>query len=86
MIQIQIGQCGNQVGLNYWDKLINEHKIGLDGFYTGNDQDEDKYLGNSEFVFNVNQSDRKYVPRAILVDSESSVLDEIRQSHLSNLF
>lgn len=63
-----------------------EHKIDPNGYFKGNAQDQDKYLANSELLFSCNQSDKKYVPRAILVDSESSVLDEIRQSHLSKLF
>lgn len=43
-------------------------------------------MANSNFLFNAKKSEKKYIPRAILIDSESSVLDEIRQSHLSNLF
>lgn len=30
-ITIQVGQCGNQVGLEYWNQLSNEHGINPDG-------------------------------------------------------
>ena len=31
IITIQIGQCGNQVGLRYWDVLRNEHSHSEEG-------------------------------------------------------
>jgi hypothetical protein len=37
-------------------------------------------------MFSYNNTEKKYVPRAILVDSECSVLDEIKQSELGKLF
>ena len=40
-------------------------------------------MNNAKFSFSV---DKKYTPRAILIDSECAVLDEIRQSSLGKLF
>ena len=37
IINIQIGQCGNQIGNAWLDKILREHEIGYDGIYQNND-------------------------------------------------
>jgi len=65
---------------------LDEHKIGTNGTYVGEKKDEGLYLAKSELMFSYNNTEKKYVPRAILIDSESSVLDEIKQSELGKMF
>jgi tubulin gamma len=31
IITLQLGQCGNQVGMEFWKTLCAEHGIGVDG-------------------------------------------------------
>ena len=31
IITIQTGQCGNQIGMEFWNKLCEEHAIDADG-------------------------------------------------------
>ena len=31
MIMLQLGQCGNQIGFEFWKKLCKEHGISSDG-------------------------------------------------------
>ena len=31
IITIQVGQCGNQIGMEFWKQLCLEHGIGKDG-------------------------------------------------------
>lgn len=31
IITLQIGQCGNQIGMEFWKQLCIEHGIGFDG-------------------------------------------------------
>ena len=38
IINIQIGQCGNQIGNAWLDKILREHQIGYDGIYQKNDE------------------------------------------------
>ena len=37
VLQLQIGQWGNQIGQQFWKKLIDEHSIDSDGNFIGND-------------------------------------------------
>lgn len=48
MIGVQIGQCGNQVGLAFWTELFKEHGIGPDGMQIGDDK---KGLDNKDVFF-----------------------------------
>ena len=33
MIMLQLGQCGNQIGFEFWKKLCREHGISNEGCY-----------------------------------------------------
>jgi tubulin beta len=35
IINLQVGQCGNNVGLKFVQKILEEHGIDNDGNYTG---------------------------------------------------
>ena len=42
IIHLQVGQCGNQVGLAFWNAVIAEHDLNSDGqFQQTNKNDED---------------------------------------------
>ncbi len=34
VITIQVGQCGNEIGAEFWKRLCEEHGIGPDGILT----------------------------------------------------
>jgi tubulin gamma len=36
IISLQVGQCGNQVGSEFWKQLCEEHAIGSDGILKDN--------------------------------------------------
>ncbi|GMH38970.1 hypothetical protein BSKO_06868 [Bryopsis sp. KO-2023] len=82
IICLQVGQCGNQVGTEFWKKLCAEHGISKDGrledFAT---QGEDR-----KDVFFYQADDEHYVPRALLLDLEPRVIHGIRTSDICNLF
>ena len=33
IVHVQVGQCGNQIGLKFWEYVCNEHGISGDGKY-----------------------------------------------------
>jgi len=86
IVTIQIGQCGNQVGTEFWSQvrslrticitlscyhqLCREHDIALDGSWSGNDREQSAVVDRKE-VFFYQADDNQYVPRA-LVRSVSS--------------
>ncbi|CCE82747.1 Piso0_002491 [Millerozyma farinosa CBS 7064] len=84
-VTLQAGQCGNQVGLEYWQQLATEHGILADGtpvtFPSKEFQYEREGMSSGysvrndrpELFFKLSSSN-KFTPRAILVDLEPSVI------------
>ncbi|VAI22455.1 unnamed protein product [Triticum turgidum subsp. durum] len=73
-ISIHIGQAGIQVGNACWELYCLEHGIQPDGQTNG-----DKTIGGGDDAFNTFFSETgagKYVPRAVFVDLEPTVIDE----------
>ena len=98
IVNIQVGQCGNQIGSKFWEVILEEHSINQDGRRitqetstttrenTNNKKNDDDYnLEKSNVYFNEGLQGR-YVPRAILTDLEPGVMDSIRASHNGRLF
>lgn len=81
IITIQIGQCGNQVGTEFWSQvrslrmicimlscyhqLCREHDIALDGSWSGNDRIQGAVVDRKD-VFFYQADDKQYVPRALV--------------------
>ncbi|KAJ3308015.1 hypothetical protein HDU76_004186 [Blyttiomyces sp. JEL0837] len=82
IIQIQAGQCGNQIGAKFWEVISDEHGIDPTGRYHG---DNDMQLDKINVYFHEGIGG-KYVPRNILVDLEPGTIDAIRSSHIGTLF
>lgn len=83
-ISIHVGQAGVQIGNACWELYCLEHGIAPDG-----SMPSDKALGGSDDSFNTFFSETGagyYVPRAIFVDLEPSVIGKFvrRQSSLPN--
>ncbi|KAI9321847.1 tubulin beta-3 chain [Dichotomocladium elegans] len=82
IIHVQAGQCGNQIGQQFWETISAEHGIDPDGSYIG---DNELQLDRIN-VFYSEGSQGKYVPRAVLVDLEPATMDAIRSSSYGKLF
>eukprot|EP00878_Enallax_costatus_P035908 GHUV01040158.1.p1 GENE.GHUV01040158.1~~GHUV01040158.1.p1 ORF type:complete len:135 (+),score=33.89 GHUV01040158.1:216-620(+) len=82
IINLQVGQCGNQVGSEFWRKLCQEHGISKDGML----EDFATQGGDRKDVFFYQADDEHYVPRAILLDLEPRVINTIQTSDIANLF
>ena len=66
IVHLQAGQCGNQMGGKFWEVISEEHGIDETGSYVGENQLQ---LERIEVFYN-EANNKKYVPRAILVDLE----------------
>lgn len=82
IITIQVGQCGNQIGMEFWKQLCMEHGINHEGvleeYATSGDDRKD--------VFFYQADDEHYIPRAVLIDLEPRVIHSIQTSMYASLY
>jgi tubulin beta len=71
---MQAGQCGNQVDTMFWEVICDEHGIGGDGEYCG---DNNAQLGRIN-VFYLEVSGGNFVSCARLFDLEPGVIGAVR--------
>ena len=84
VISIHIGQAGCQVGNACWELYCLEHGIQPDGAMPS-----DKTIGIEDDAFNTFFSETgsgKHVPRAVFLDLEPTVIDEVRTGTYRQLF
>ncbi|KAI9189046.1 gamma-tubulin [Blastocladiella emersonii ATCC 22665] len=82
LITLQAGQCGNQIGHEFWKLLCAEHGISPDGIL----EDFATEGGDRKDVFFYQADDDHYIPRALLLDLEPRVIKNIMQSPYANLY
>ncbi|KAB8079203.1 Tubulin/FtsZ, GTPase domain-containing protein [Aspergillus leporis] len=82
IVHLQTGQCGNQVGTAFWQIISGEHGLDASGVYHGTNDQE---LERMNVYFN-EVNDKKYVPRAVLIDLEPGTMDAIRAGPHGQLF
>jgi len=81
-INIHIGQAGTQIGNSCWELYCLEHGIEKDGTV----KSESGRPSDSGFAsFFTETGKGKYVPRAIFLDLEPTVLDEVRTGEYRSL-
>ncbi|KAH1186478.1 hypothetical protein KIL84_019227 [Mauremys mutica] len=83
-ISVHIGQAGVQMGNACWELYCLEHGIQPDGIIC-----LEKSLGQADSSFGTFFSETgsgKHVPRALFVDLEPTVIDEIRTGTYRSLF
>lgn len=71
IVSIHVGQCGNQMGYDFWEGVCQEHGIQPD--MTCNNEDMTQY--NNTYFDEIDQN--RWVPRAVLVDLEPGVHNNI---------
>ncbi|KLJ06236.1 tubulin gamma [Blastomyces silverae] len=76
------GQCGNNVGSQFWQQLCLEHGINKDG----NLAEFATEGGDRKDVFFYQSDDTRYIPRAILLDLEPRVLNTIQTGAYRNIY
>merc|ERR1712096_241764 len=84
VISIHVGQAGVQMGNACWELYCLEHGIQPDG-----QMPSDKTIGGGDDSFTTffcETGAGKHVPRAVFVDLEPTVIDEIRNGPYRQLF
>lgn len=80
IVSIHVGQCGNQMGYDFWEGVCQEHSIDS----TLECHDPDMIQHNNIYFEEIDGN--RWVPRAILVDLEPGVHNSIMSSSLGGLF
>ena len=94
IITIQVGQCGNQIGMAFWELLLQEHATefkksaktapifnqALSSFF----KNQDSNL--TDISKNKNQQIQNLKARAIIVDTEEGVVNQLMNGPLKELF
>jgi tubulin beta len=93
IVHTQVGQCGNQIGLRFWEYVCGEHGVQQDGkFFTesgkGREGMTDSERGKLDKlgVYFRETGELRFTARAILVDLEPGILDKIRSSPYGGIF
>ena len=84
VISLHIGQAGVQMGNSCWELYCLEHGISPDG--TSDTEPSASGRQESFSTFFSNTGSGRYVPRAMMIDLEPSVIDEIRTGKYRQLF
>jgi tubulin alpha len=85
IISLHVGQAGVQIGNACWELYCLEHGIQPDGFLSKDATTEAKE-DTSFSTFFSETSEGKHIPRAIFVDLEPTVIDEVRHGTYKALF
>ncbi|XP_078397506.1 tubulin epsilon chain [Cetorhinus maximus] len=90
-VLVQVGQCGNQVGCRFWDLVLREHaNVNKKGIY---DEALSNFFRNVD-TRSLNGDDinlskgiiRSLKARAVLIDMEEGVVNELLQGPLRDVF
>ena len=82
IVTVQVGQCGNMIGFEFWKQLCEEHGIQPDGIL----HDFCKEGIDRKDVFFYQADDDHYIPRSVMIDLEPRVINKIQSSEYSKLF
>ncbi|KAJ3151666.1 hypothetical protein HK101_001879, partial [Irineochytrium annulatum] len=82
IVNVQTGQCGNQIGSKFWEVIAEEHGLDASGRYNGTNDLQQERMN----VYFTEAITGKYVPRAVMVDLEPGTLDSIRGGHMGGLY
>ncbi|KAA3472198.1 tubulin alpha-3 chain-like [Gossypium australe] len=84
VISVHIGQAGIQVGNSCWELYCLEHGIQPDGMMPSEGNAGGNHDAFSTFFSEAGSG--KYVPRALFIDLEPTVMDEVRAGTYRQLF
>ncbi|KAA6388710.1 MAG: putative Tubulin gamma chain [Streblomastix strix] len=81
LISLHVGQCGNQVGIEFLKMLCNQHNIDP----LGNAKSATSSSNERKDIFFREDDSGRFVPRSILIDTEPRVLDRISKGQIQGL-
>lgn len=76
ILTLQTGQCGNQIGQQFWCQLIKEHGIDRTGKAHETQETRQSFREDNTNPFFKDNDNNQYTPRAILLDLEPKVIND----------
>jgi len=98
IITLQVGQCGNQIGGEFWKQLCLEHGLEPNGSVkdlppkdpstsnAGHQASKMSVVDDRKDVFFYQSDDEHYIPRALLIDLEPRVVNTLMKGVYKDLF
>jgi len=90
VVSVHVGQAGVQIGNSCWELYCLEHGIGPDGKMPENGKSAQAQYSHKEddsyTTFFAETDARHYVPRAVMVDLEPSVIDDVKTGAHKGLY
>jgi len=97
IVHCQVGQCGNQVGNQFWEKVLDEHCLSKSGkFCPGSDRakvgtdkentDKKPTVLEQVNVYFSSTNSQQFTPRAVMVDLEPGTAQVLKESPIGNIF
>ncbi|KAK9504299.1 hypothetical protein O3M35_010664 [Rhynocoris fuscipes] len=83
IVVLQIGSCGNLIGTKFWETVSDEHGITPTTYYKGK---SDLQLQRINVYYDEGSGRLSFIPRAITVDLDPSIVDKIRSSPYGRIF
>jgi tubulin beta len=87
VVQLQVGQFGNQAGHRFWEHLLLEHGLDPTGSCTSTTSHTQQLARISSYF---DERDSKlgpsYIPRALVVDLDPAMGDWVRASAIGGIF
>ena len=71
---MHVGQCGNQVGSQFWQMLHREHGLDQTGLFRG---EKTEQLDRISSYFSEEERTGRFLPRSVLVDLEPGVVERM---------
>eukprot|EP01084_Bolivina_argentea_P117008 207837_1 len=87
IITLCVGQCGINVGQQYFSTIMNEHKIHTNGTFIGNTSPLPNInpIHKANTFFRYRDKYNQYVPRCLFIDIDSTTLDQVKSSAFGSL-
>ncbi len=90
IITLQVGQCGNQIGGEFWKQLCLEHGIEPTGQLlkapVNPSSGTTSAIDDRKDVFFYQSDDEHYIPRSLLIDLEPRVVNKLKYGKYKDLF
>ncbi len=91
IITLQVGQCGNQIGGEFWKQLCLEHGIEPTGQLrkapvVNPSVGTTSIIDDRKDVFFYQSDDDHYIPRSLLIDLEPRVVNKLKNGKYKDLF
>ncbi|CAL6006203.1 Alpha-tubulin [Hexamita inflata] len=81
VINVHVGQAGNQIGKTCWELFNLEHNINNEGFVCNGENNQDNYIR----TFYSESQSHKFTPRALFVDTDAinNTFSFVHQPHIN---